>query len=198
VAARERDAHLRAAWWDEVSHEPVERMVFLDETSTNTAMLTRYARAPRGERAAAVAPRNHGPNVTLIATLTVAGPGPALVVEGAVTSEVFVAYVEQVLLPWLAPGALVILDNLSVHTQTRVRSLMEAAGCEVRFLPAYSPDYSPIEAAFAKLKAWLRQIGARTFDELVAAIGQGLDRISAHDAHGCFRGCGYAVERQPL
>lgn len=198
MAARERDAQLRAAWWDELSQVPVERLVFLDETSTNTAMLARYARAPRGQRAAAQAPRNHGPNVTLIASLALDGPGPALVVEGAVTSEVFLAYIEQVLVPWLASGALVILDNLSVHTHARVRALIEAAGCELRYLPAYSPDYSPIETAFAKLKAWLRQVGARTHDGLVAAIGQGLERITSHDANGCFRGCGYAVEGHPL
>jgi transposase len=181
-----------------VSHEPVERLVFLDETSTNTAMLTRYARAPRGQRADAEAPRNHGPNVTLIAALALSGPGPALVVEGAVTSEVFVAYVEQVLVPWLIPGQQVILDNLNVHTHARIRARIEAAGCTLRFLPAYSPDFSPIEAAFAKLKAWLRRSAARTYDTLVSAIGTGLARITPQDAAGCFRGCGYYVERQRL
>src|SRR4029078_12317652 len=139
-----------------MSHAPAEHLVFLDETSTNTAMLERYARAPRGQRATAEAPRNHGPNVTLIAALALHGPGPALVVEGAVTSEVFLAYVEQVLVPWLPSGPQIILANLSVHSHGRIRALIEAAGCTVRFLPAYSPDFSPIETAFAKLKAWLR------------------------------------------
>ncbi|RIK41592.1 MAG: hypothetical protein DCC58_12260 [Chloroflexi bacterium] len=143
MAARERDAQLRAAWWDDLSQVPVERLVFLDETSTNTAMLARYARAPRGQRAAAQAPRNHGPNVTLIASLALDGPGPALVVEGAVTSEVFLAYVEQVLPPWFVLGQQVILDNLNVHTHGRIRTLIEAVGCTVRFLPAYSPRLLP-------------------------------------------------------
>lgn len=198
VAARERDPQARAAWWDDVRHGPVERLVFLDETSTNTAMLTKYARAPRGQRADARAPRNHGPNVTLIAALALSGPGPALVVEGAVTREVFLAYVEQVLLPWLVPGQQVILDNRNVHSPARIRTLIEVVGCTVRFPPAYSPDFSPIEAAFAKLKVWLRHSATRTYGTLVSAIGTGLARITSQDAVGSFRGCGYHVDRQRL
>lgn len=198
MAARERDEDARAAWWSAVSQVPAERVGVLDETSTNTAMLTRYGWAPRGQRAAAYAPRNHGPNISLVAALSVRGAGPALAVHGPVTTEVFLAYLEQVLVPWLVPGQLVILDNLSVHTDARVRQLLEAAGCELCYLPAYSPDFSPIEAAFAKLKTWLRRVGARTYDDLVTAIGEGLARITPRDAAGCFHGCGYRVDGQLL
>jgi transposase len=161
-------------------------------------MSQRYAWAPRGERANGSAPRNHGPNTTLLACLTRTGMGPAMVVEGATTTEVFTAYVEQILVPWLRPGQIVILDNLSAHTGEQARHLITAAGCQVRFLPAYSPDFSPIEWAFSQLKNALRAAMARTRDALERAIASGLDRITAADADGWFYGCGYVVRRQPL
>jgi transposase len=198
VAARERDESARAAWWAETLRLPVADLVFLDETGTNTAMTQRYARAPRGERANGSPPRNHGPNTTLLGCLTRTGMGPALLVEGATTTEVFTAYVELLLVPWLRPGQIVILDNLSAHSGECVRHLIEAAGCQLRFLPAYSPDFSPIEWAFSKLKTGLRAAMARTRDELERAIAAGLDRITAADAEGWFYGCGYVVRRQPL
>ena len=198
MAARERDEAARAAWWAETLRLPIADLVFLDETGTNTAMTRRYARAPRGARANGSAPRNHGPNTTLLGCLTRTGMGPAMLVEGATTTEVVIAYVEQFLVPWLRPGQIVILDNLSAHTSDRVRQLVEAAGCQVRFLPSYSPDFSPIEWAFSKLKIALQAAMARTRDELERAIAAGLDRITAEDADGWFYGCGYIVRRQPL
>jgi transposase len=161
-------------------------------------MTERYARAPRGQRANGCAPRNHGLNTTLLASLTQTGIGPALLVEGATTTEVFTAYIEHLLIPWLRPGQIVILDNLSAHTGERVRQLIETAGCQVRFLPAYSPDFSPIEWAFSKLKNGLRAAMARTRDDLEQAIAAGLERITAADAHSWFYGCGYVPLRQPL
>lgn len=154
-------------------------------------MTTRYAYAPRGLRANTRAPRNHGPNVTVLAAMTTRGMGPAMVVPGPPTTAVFVAYVAQVLVPALHPGQVVLLDNLAAHTGARVRALLEAAGCELRFLPPYSPDFSPIEWALAKLKAGLRRAQARTFDDLLSAIGQGLAAITAADTRGWFYGCGY-------
>lgn len=176
----------------------MDDLVFLDERDTNTAMTQRYARAPRGERANGGTPRNHGPNTTMLACLTRAGMGPAMLVEGATTTEVFTAYVERVLVPWLRPGQIVILDNLSAHTGSPVRTLLEAAGCQVRFLPAYSPDFSPIEWAFSKLKIALRAAMARTRDALERAIAIGLEHITAADADGWFYGCGYVPRRQSL
>jgi transposase len=198
VAARERDEAVRAAWWAETLRLPVGKLVFVDETGTNTAMAQRYARAPRGARANGSAPRNHGPNTTLLACLTRTGMGPAMLVDGATTTEVFTAYVARVLVPWLQPGQIVILDNLSAHTGEQVRQVIEAGGCTVRFLPAYSPDFSPIEWAFSKLKTSLRVAMARTRDALECAIASGLDQITAADVEGWFYGCGYVARRQPL
>lgn len=121
-----------------------------------------------------------------------------MLVEGATTTEVFDAYVTQVLIPWLRPGQIVILDNLTAHTGSTVRDRIEAAGGQVRFLPPYSPDFSPIEWAFSKLKTALRAALARTREALERAIATGLDAITADDAHGWFYGCGYVPLRQPL
>jgi transposase len=198
VAASERDAAKRAAWWEEILTESVADLVFLDETGTNTAMTPRYGWAPSGTRATGAAPRNHGPNVTLVTTLSLTGLGPAMVIDGPMTTLAFEAYLAQVLVPTLRPGQIVVLDNLSAHTSQQAQTLIETAGCALHFLPSYSPDFSPIEWAFSKLKIWLRQVAARTSEALDAAIATGLDQITATDAHGWFAGCGYPVPSQPL
>ena len=168
-------------------------LVFVDERSTNTAMTPRYARAPRGERAVGSAPRNRGPNVTLPAALTPAGAGPALAIAGAADRAAFALYVEGLLAPSLRPGRVVVRDNPSVHTGEGVRRLVEGAGCALLFLPPHSPDFTPIEPAFAKIKQALRRAGARTFEALVAAIGQALDAVTAADARAFFAHCGYPL-----
>jgi transposase len=198
VAASERDADARAAWWAETLTLPVAQLVFVDETGTNTAMTPRYGWAAKGDRARGQAPRNHGPNVTLVTTLSLAGLGPAMVIDGPMTARAFEAFVTQLLVPVLHPGQIVILDNLSVHTGHRIRARIEAAGCMLRFLPPYSPDFSPIEWAFSKLKTCLRQVAARTADALDAAIAAGLAQMTAADARGWFTGCGYDTASQPL
>ena len=198
MAASERDAAQRAAWWDETLTLPVADLVFLDETGTNTAMAPRYGWAPSGIRATGAAPRNPGPNVTLVTTLSLAGLGPAMVIDGPMTTRAFTAYVEQVLVPTLRPGQILVLDNLSAHTSHRTRALIAAAGCTLRFRPPYSPDFSPIEWAFSKLKTGLRQAVARTSEALDAAIATGLDQITRADACGWFTGCGYPLPSQPL
>jgi transposase len=138
-------------------------------------------------------PRNHGPNVTLLAALTPRGVGPALAVAGAADRLAFARYVEALLVPSLRPGQAMVLDNLSVHKGERVRELVEGAGCRLLFLPPYSPDFTPIEPAFAKVKHALRQAGARTFDALVEATGAALRAVSAADARGYFAHCGYPL-----
>ena len=197
-AACERDDAQRAAWWASILTIPAGTLVFLDETGTNTAMTTRYARAPRGQRATTHAPRNHGPNVTLVAALCLTGMGPVMVSAGAMTESVFVAYVAHFLVPWLEPGQVVVLDNLAAHTGDQARTRIEAAGCTLRFLPPYSPDFSPIEGSMSKLKADLRRAKARTRDALDAAIAHAVAAISPTDASGWFYGCGYVPLRQPL
>lgn len=170
-------------------------LVFVDESGTHTALTPRYGRAPRGQRPIGSAPRNHGPNVTLLAALTPDGIGPALVVEGAADRLAFTAYLRQALVPRLRPGQTVVLDNLSVHKSEEIRTLIEEAGCQLRFLPAYSPDLPPIEPAFAKVKQALRRAEARTFHDLVAAIGPALDAVTEPDAHGFFAHCGYPLPK---
>lgn len=198
MAAREQDAPARAAWRGATLTLPAARLVFLDETGTNTAMAARYGRAPRGRRAHGRAPRNHGPNVTLVAAMRLGAMGPALALDGALTTAAFEAYVTRLLVPWLGPGDVVIADNLSAHASRPARLAIEAAGREWRFLPPYSPDFNPIEGGMSKLTAGLRRAGARTREGLIQAIADGLDAITAHDIRGWFHGCGYVPTRQPL
>jgi len=156
-----------------------------------------YARAPKGERAYAPVPRNRGSNTTLLASMSLEGMGPCLAVEGATTKLVFEAYVGQVLAPSLRPGRVVVMDNLGAHKGERVKKLIEAQGCSLLFLPPYSPDFSPIEEAFSKLKALLRKAKARTRVALLEAIRRALDAVSTNDVRGWFDHCGYLLSAQP-
>lgn len=168
-----------------------KRLVVVDECGSTIALTPRYARSPKGERAHGKVPRNRGKNTTLLASLSLSGIGACMVIEGAVNALAFEAYIEHFLAPSLEPGQIVVLDNLSVHKGTRVRQLIEARGCQLLFLPAYSPDCSPIEETFSKVKAFLRRIGARTHEALQEAIGQALETVTAADALGWFTHCGY-------
>jgi transposase len=163
----------------------------VDECGTNIALTTLYARAPRGERAYGKAPRNWGKNITLIAAMSAEGMGQAMSVEGATDGAPFETYVEHFLVPTLKEGQVVVMDNLQVHKSLRVRELIEDTGASVLFLPAYSPDFSPIEEAFSKIKTILRKIEARTHEALVEAIGWALEAVSRQDVLGWFGHCGY-------
>jgi transposase len=197
VGASERDEFLRAAWKVTVAGSVgAERFVFVDECGVNTSMHRLYAWSRRGERAPCSAPRNWGANVTLLASMTLNGMGPCLAVEGPTTKAVFETYVERVLASSLRPGQVMVMDNLSSHKGSRVRELVEARGCELLYLPAYSPDFNPIEQAFAKLKALLRSAGARTRKALLEAMGTALDAVTADDARGFFEYRGYLAPAQ--
>jgi transposase len=172
------------------------RLVFLDECGTHTSMTRRRARAVRGSRAHGVVPRNRGPVTTLLAGLSLAGMTPAMTVEGGTTAAVFGAYLQQVLLPALRPGQVVVVDNVGAHKPERIAELVAAAGCELVFLPAYSPDLSPVEEAFSKIKARVRAAGARTRTALDAAIASALGAVTPTDATGWFAHAGY-VSAQP-
>ena len=150
-----------------------------------------YAWSRRGERALASVPRNWGANVTLLASMSAEGMGPCLAVEGSTTREVFETYLERVLAPSLKAGQVVVMDNLSSHKGSRVKELVEERGCEILYLPPYSPDLNPIEEAFAKIKALLRRAGARTREALIEAMGRALDAVRASDAQGFFEHRGY-------
>ncbi len=191
---------MRAAWRLLFAGE-VEawRLVFVDEMGANVSLSALYAWSRRGERAIGSAPRNWGKNVTLLASITSGGVGPCLAVEGPTTRGVFEAYLEQVLAPSLRPGQVIVLDNLSAHKGGRVREIVEEAGCELVYLPPYSPDLNPIEQAFSKVKGVLRRIEARTREALIGAIGRALDAVTPRDVRGFFGHCGYRTTvDQPL
>ncbi len=166
-------------------------IVVLDEFGSNLDLHPTHAWAPIGERAFSDVPRNTPINTTTIASLSAQGMGPAMVVEGGVDRLIFTSYLEQVLAPSLRPGQLVLLDNLSAHKSSRVKEIIAACGCTLVYLPPYSPDYSPIELAFAKIKAALRHAAARTREALQAAIATALSQITAADARAFFLHCGY-------
>lgn len=141
-------------------------------------------------------PRNRGKNTTLIASMSLSGMEQAMSFEGATDRKVFKAYVERFLVPMLHPGQIVVLDNLGAHKDDRVRDLVEARGASLLFLPAYSPNFSPIEEAFSKIKALLKKEAARTREALVETIGRTLDAVTSEDAKEWFVHCGYEVEAQ--
>jgi transposase len=174
------------------------RLVFVDECSTNTSLSPIYGWSRRGARVYFEVPRNWGANLTLLSSMSRSGMGPSLVVEGATTKTVFETYIEWVLAPALSPGQMVVMDNLSSHKGSRIRELIEGRGCELMYLPPYSPDLNPIEEAFSKLKALLRKAGARTREALVEAMGRALDAVTASDASGFFEHRGYRPLAQPL
>lgn len=161
-------------------------MVCVDESGFNTDLIRRYARAPRHERAYGQAPRNPGANLTLICALSLTGPQAALVIEGAVNGVVFETWVREVLCPTLQPGQTVIMDNLASHHRATVRVLIEGCGCQLLYLPSYSPDFNPIEMLFSKLKARLRGWGIRARELLIDAIGHALARVTRADCLGWF------------
>lgn len=198
LRAAERDEAARAAWRDGAADLDPADLLFLDETSTHTGMTRLRSRAPRGDRAVGRAPRNHGPNVTLLAVLGPSGIATAVSIPGATTRAVFDAFVAEFLVPELRPGQTVVLDNLGVHKSAQAQALIEAAGCRLRFLPPYSPDFNPIEPVFAKVKTALRAAAARSHDDLLAATKIALDAVTPADAAGCYADCGFPLPLQPI
>lgn len=191
MGATERDEARRRSWIRIVRHFDARRLVFIDESGANITLARRYGRAPRDHRCHGSAPRNYDQNLTLFASLSLEGMQAAMLLDGAADTASFQVYVEHILVPTLRPRQLVILDNLSVHKQAPIRAAIEAAGCRVLFLPAYSPDFNPIEQAFSKIKAYLRRVGARTKESLEVAIGEAINLVSTSDATGYFHHCGY-------
>ncbi len=196
LAATERNQHARSAYRKQVAQHRADAYIIVDECGTNINFTSIYARAPKGERAIGSVPRNTDKNTTLIASMTTQGMGPAMLVAGATDSATFEAYIEHFLTPALTPGQIVVLDNLSAHKRERIRVLIEAHACTVQYLPSYSPDLSPIEEAFSKLKTLLRRAAARTREALHDAIATVLAQITARDAHGYFAHCGYGAKVQ--
>lgn len=166
-------------------------LVFLDETSTPTTLTLLRGRSRRGTRVVGRVPRGKWQAVTLLATLTPTGLGPGLQVEGAIDRVVFDRFITEVLVPSLAPGQVVICDNLSVHKSAVAQAAIEAVGCHLVFLPPYSPDFNPIEQAFSKLKHHLRRAEARTVEAILTATHAAYPQITASDAISYYRQAGY-------
>jgi len=170
--------------------------VFLDECGVTTDILRRYGRSPRGTRLHDHTPCSHWETQTVIATLRVDGVRAPAVFDGPIDAVSFQAYVEQVLVPTLRAGDVVVLDNLAVHKQPDVRLAIEAVGAQIRFLPPYSPDFNPIEQAFAKLKAFLRAARPRTFDQVLALVAAAIDLYTPDECRNYIRHSGYRLAVQ--
>ncbi len=184
----------RWAWFESQIDLDPERLVFVDETWASTNMARRYGRCLRGERLRMSVPHGHWKTTTVIAGLRSSGIVAPFVIDCAVDRDVFETWVEQVLIPELRAGDIVVMDNLSSHKGPRVQALIQAAGAMLRYLPPYSPDFNPIENAFAKLKALLRKEAARTVDALWSAIGRLVDLITPAESTNMFAAAGYDPE----
>jgi transposase len=195
-ADEQRRADIAAArrrWQDWLPLRDARQYVFVDESGVTTDLLRRYARSPRGVRARDYTPCGHWQTQTVIAALRCDRLGAAAVFDGPVDSPTFLAYVEQVLVPTLRRGDVVVLDNLAPHKQPAVQAAIEQAGAHLRFLPPYSPDFNPIELAFAKLKAFLRAARPRSFDQVVELVAIALELFTRHECANFVRHCGYRV-----
>ncbi|TXM96872.1 IS630 family transposase [Methylobacterium sp. WL122] len=181
----------REAWFEGQPDLDPARLVFLDETWTATNMARLRGRSPRGERLRSPVPHGHWKTTTLVAGLRLSGIAAPFVLDGPINREAFQAYVDQVLVPELTPGDIVVMDNLGSHKGPAVRAAIEAAGARLLFLPPYSPDFNPIEMAFSKLKALLRKAAERTVEGLWSAIGGLVDTVTPDECTNFFAAAGY-------
>ena len=172
---------------------PHTRLRFLDEAGAATVLTRLYARAIGGSRTAEAVPRNYAVSTSMISTMGVGGVTATMLIEGSVDTVVFNAYCEQVLRPTLHTGDVIVLDNLGAHRASRIEEVSGECGAQVIWLPPYSPDFSPIELMWSKVKAYLKKVKARTQEELEAAIAAALETITVSDCRNWFRHCGYEV-----
>ena len=184
---------LRRAFLEALPGQDVARFKFVDETSVNLTYTRRYGRAPGGRREDQPVPLRSGPNATVIAALTTQGVEAVMELDGAVNAAALAVYLDQVLGPTLVPGDVVVLDNLRVHKAPGLAELVGKRGTRLLFLPPYSPDFTPVELAFSKLKTFLRTAQARTREALTAAVRAALNWIDENDAQNWFHHCGYHV-----
>ena len=171
-----------------------ERLIFIDETGLNTKMARLRGRAPRGDRLRVGVPHGHWRTTTFVAGLRLSGMDAPMVIDGPINGESFLACVRQVPAPTLRPGDVVIMDDLGSRKAAAVRQTIEAAGASLRFLPPYGPDFNPIENAFAKLKALLGKVAARTRDALWNEVGAALDAFTPDQGRNYFTAPGYQPE----
>jgi len=196
AAEQDRPDILRRRWdWFEAQPDlDPERLVFIDETWASTKMARTHGRAPRGERLRSPIPHGHWKTTTFIAGLRNSGMVAPMALDGPINGVAFQAYVDQILVPELKPGDIVIMDNLGSHKGARVRAAIEAAGAKLLYLPPYSPEFNPIENAFAKLKAMLRKAAARTVESLWNTIGRIIDTFTPTECANYFAAAGYDAD----
>jgi transposase len=196
--ASERDTpriqQARQGYRQKITALDLQHLKFVDESGVNLAMTRLYGRAPAGERVVGSVPQNYGPNVTMLGTLGIQGLHAVLTVDGATDTDVFRTYIKQVLGPTLTPGDIVVMDNLGAHKAVGIQQAIARRGARLRYLPPYSPDLSPIEPCWSKLKTALRRAKARTRVALDMAIAEAMMTISHTDAWGWFKHCGYPVQ----
>lgn len=171
----------------------LEKLVCIDESGAKTNMTRLYGRAKNGARAVDATPGGHWNTTTMISSIRLDGSTAPMVVNGATNKDVFKVYVENFLLPTLQDGDVVIMDNLSAHKNKEICELIESVGAQLWYLPPYSPDLNPIEKMWSKVKSILRKLKARTESELIKAIADALDQVTANDAKGWFKSCGYVA-----
>jgi transposase len=191
----------REEWKIEQPSLDPRRLVFLDETWASTNMTRTHGRCPQGERLVMDVPHGHWKTTTFVVALRLDGLTAPTVVDGPMNGDVFVAYVEQQLLPTLKRGDIVVMDNLSSHKRAGVKVAIESVGAELRFLPPYSPDLNPIEKAFSKLKSKLRAAQKRTIRTLQNYLGAAVDCFTAKECANYYKSCGYrdaTSPREPL
>ena len=181
----------RQAWFAGQPALDPARLVFIDETWTATNMARTHGRCARGERLRSGVPHGHWKTTTFVAGLRLSGIAAPFVLDGPINRDAFQTYVDQVLVPELAPGDIVVMDNLGSHKGSAVRAAIEAAGAHLLFLPPYSPDFNPIERAFSKLKAHLRKAAERTVEGLWSAIGRLVDAVTPNECANFFAAAGY-------
>jgi len=171
-----------------------EQLVFIDESGARTSMTRTRGRAMRGQRVVEKVPHGHWKTTTMISAIRTSGPCAAATISGATDSEIFRTYVQDVLVPELRVGDVVVMDNLQPHKASGVQEMIESAGARLLYLPPYSPDYNPIENMWSKVKQHLRSAAARTFEALLDAITAALASITVDDCQGFFRHCGYVAQ----
>ena len=194
MAACERNPYKRGWFWRRVRGMNHRRFIFLDESAVNTAMTPTHGRAPRGERVVDSVPRNYGEQTSIVGALSFGrGLLVTMTLTGAVDTLAFDAYLARLLGPRLRKGDVVVLDNLNVHKASQVKEVAEGRGAQVIWLPPYSPDFSPIEQCWSKIKTALRAAKARTREELEKALAEASKLITKGDIRGWFKHCGYKV-----
>ena len=193
LTAAERNPRKRAWYGRKMKQVGHERLKFLDESGVTTNLTRRFGRAAPGERVGEAVPKNYGPSTSVVSVIGVGGVETAMVIEGAVDTLVFDAFCEHCLRPCLRDGDVLVLDNLGAHRASRIEDIAHVCNARVIWLPPYSPDFSPIEPMWGKLKTHLRKVKARTAAALDRAVAEGLQLITSSDCRGWFTHCGYQV-----